>query len=143
MIKTCVVCGRSFKARVSNAKYCSDDCRRKAKNLRSRDQRKSQRKTYHKTCTVCGSVFETFTNNKIYCSKECKRSASLERRRIRDRNRPRPKRLKLTQKESVVGLCSICGKENVEVEVCPVCGFLVCVSCRDSSGTCKICNKDE
>ena len=139
MIKSCVVCGRSFKAGSSNAKYCSDDCRKEAKNLRAREQRKSQRKTYHKTCTVCGSPFETYNNNKIYCAKECKRSASLERRRIRDRNRPRPKRLTLTQKESVVGLCSICGNENVEVEVCPICGFLVCEGCRDTSAICKIC----
>ena len=142
MIKACVVCGRSFKAGSSNAKYCSDDCRRKAKNLRSREQRKSQRKTYHKTCTVCGTPFVTFTNNKIYCSKGCKRSASLERRRIRDRIKPRPERPKLHQKELVVDLCSICGNENVEVEVCPVCGFLVCARCRDSLGICKICTID-
>ena len=142
MIKSCVVCGHSFKAKTSNAKYCSDNCRRYAKNLRSREQRKSERITYHKTCAVCGSSFETFTNNKLYCSKECKRLASLERRRIRDRNRPRPKRLTVIKKESVIDLCSICGNENIEVEVCPVCGFLVCAICRDSSGICKICSSE-
>lgn len=131
MIITCVICGRTFKARASNAKYCSDDCRRKAKNLQSRAQKK-ERTPLHKSCVVCGKPFETFANNKMYCSRECKKAAE------RARKRTRPIRL-IVEKVKVFDLCSICGTEKVEVEECPVCGFLVCSDCRDLSGTCKIC----
>ena len=131
MIVTCVICGRSFNARTSNAKYCSDDCRRKAKNLKSRAQRK-ERTPLQKTCVICARSFETFANNKMYCSRECKKAA--ERRR----KRARPVR-SIVEKVEVFDLCSICGTENVQVEDCPVCGFPVCGNCRDSSGICKIC----
>lgn len=131
MIITCVICGRTFKARASNAKYCSDDCRRKAKNLQSRAQKK-ERTPLHKSCVVCGKPFETFANNKMYCSRECKKAAE------RARKRTRPIRL-IVEKVKVFDLCSICGTENIEVEECPVCGFLVCSDCRVLSGTCKIC----
>ena len=131
MIVTCVVCGRTFKSRASNAKYCSEDCRRKTRNLKSQAQRK-ERTLFVKTCLICGRSFETFTSNKLYCSKECKKTA--ERRR----KKTRPVRMTV-EKAEVFDLCSICGTENVQVGECPVCGFLVCSDCRDSSGTCKIC----
>ena len=49
------------------------------------------------------------------------------------KRRARPLRF-IVKKKGVFDLCSICGTENVEVEECPVCGFLVCNDCRDLSG---------
>ena len=131
MIVTCVVCGRTFKSRASNAKYCSDDCRRKARNQRSREQQK-ERTPFVKTCVICGRSYESFASNSKYCCRECKKTA--ERRR----KRTRPVRMTV-EKAEVFDLCSICGTENIQVEECPICGFLVCSDCRDSSGTCSIC----
>jgi hypothetical protein len=131
MIITCVICGHTFNARVSNAKYCSDDCRKKAKNLKSMERTK-KRKPFQKTCAFCGESFETLFSTKKYCSIHCKRKAANVKKR------KGPVKFRVEKKE-VFDLCSICGTENIQVEECPVCGFLVCNNCRDSSGTCKIC----
>jgi hypothetical protein len=131
MIITCVICGRTFKTRASNAKYCSDDCRRKAKNLKKMERRR-ERTPYQKTCAFCGESFETIVNHQKYCSIDCKRKAANIRKRMG------PVR-SIVETKNVFDLCSICGTENIEVEECPVCGFLVCSDCRDLSGTCKIC----
>lgn len=133
MIVKCDIYGHIFNARTSNAKYCSHDCGRKAKNLKSIERRK-ERKPFQKTCAFCGEPFEPLISIKKYCSIYCKRKAANERKRTG------PVRLRVETKE-VFDLCRICGTENVKVEECPVCGFLFCSNCRDSSGICKICAK--
>ena len=129
MIITCVICGRTINSRASNAKYCSRA--RKAKNLKSRERRK-EIKPFQKTCARCGESFETLVSTKKYCSVYCKRKMANIRKRTG------PVRFKV-EKKDVFDLCSICGTENVKVEECNDCSFLVCSSCRDSSGICKIC----
>lgn len=39
MIKICEICGKEFETKSKNAKYCSDDCRRAAKNAQRRKSR--------------------------------------------------------------------------------------------------------
>ena len=61
----CPVCGKTFTAKTSRAKFCSKTCNRKFFN----GQRK--RPTLTKTCPVCGKVFETARKEKVYCSNKC------------------------------------------------------------------------
>ena len=65
MIKTCPVCNCTFDTNISTKKYCSDRCRRDARNKRKRESR-----LYEKKCKYCG---ETFMGNDktVYCCEDC------------------------------------------------------------------------
>jgi predicted nucleic acid-binding Zn ribbon protein len=141
MNRNCVVCGRVFSPKANNAKYCSDECRLKARAIREKELRDSSRQVYHRTCPICGKSFVTKVVNKKYCSEECSREA--KRRRKKQRPKVKPVKLDPPAKETLRDICSVCGAENVTVEECKVCGFLVCAKCRDSTGTCKICATHE
>lgn len=76
--KTCVVCGETFLAGKSQARYCSNRCAKKAAREREK-QRKIvvvdgvKLKVYTKVCQCCG---ETFTSNAYqvqYCSDKCRK----------------------------------------------------------------------
>ncbi len=57
--KTCVVCGKTFKAHAPYQVFCSNDCRIKA---------------YTRTCPTCGKTFVAQNTGQKYCSFECRKS---------------------------------------------------------------------
>lgn len=68
----CQACTRPFDAERSDAKYCSDKCRQRAKRARDRADRWSR-------CPVCGEYFHNPTWRKKHCSPKCKQAAYRDR----------------------------------------------------------------
>ena len=89
--KVCVCCGKTFVAAHGNAKYCSEECRRKAKPP------KLQRDPIE--CPVCGKVFIPRDIKQKCCCKHC---GSIHYDRLRStRKKAQPH----------FGYCACCGKE--------------------------------
>lgn len=88
-VKECRSCGRKFRTSVHNEAYCSDECRKKAENLRDRIRRKKAaenrkpKEPIVKVCEICGREFKTLVHNKAYCSDQCHRKAEIVRERRR------------------------------------------------------------
>jgi HNH endonuclease len=61
---TCKICGKTFYSKVSNAVYCSDECRAKA---------------YKHVCVVCNKEFRSPYNNAKYCSDACKNKIMISK----------------------------------------------------------------
>jgi len=65
-IKICVQCGNEFEAKRSDAKFCSDKCRKRNK-----------RGTVEtKTCLICGKQFPT-DGKREYCPGACSETAQV------------------------------------------------------------------
>jgi len=133
--KTCHICGIQFESKANNTRYCSRECRLAMKK-RINIERRGPLKTYQKTCGFCGTAFETRVWNKKFCTDECYRQYHIHRKRA--------KRLSGLDVQSgssniLLGLCSICGKENILVVECPNCGYLCCADCRNAKGICSVC----
>lgn len=84
--RICLICGRTYVKviGVSFAKYCSEECRRKAGKLQGKIRHKlkykSKRKQYKPIrCIICGSEFIPLQRTSKYCSNRCKRKASAQR----------------------------------------------------------------
>ena len=69
---TCACCGRTFYKEVNNAKkYCTDECRQKAKRQRIA-ARKGNPQPAEKTCPICGKTFKPLHGyTQKYCGKDC------------------------------------------------------------------------
>ena len=74
MIKTCDICGKKFESKQGGRRYCSHDCRVKAR----------QRYLTERTCVICGKKFMT---NKYRptatCSKSCGNTYGHQVRRMK------------------------------------------------------------
>lgn len=72
MIKKCPVCGVEFETNIKNKKYCSDECRKQARNQRKREARLKEKK-----CKYCGKTF--IGNDKtVYCSDDCAKKSKQD-----------------------------------------------------------------
>ncbi|QOY37053.1 HNH endonuclease [Anaerobacillus isosaccharinicus] len=63
----CEYCGKEFERTVTKGRkkrFCDDNCRVYAKNLRFKNK-------YEHTCKQCGSIFTSHRKNDIYCSVSC------------------------------------------------------------------------
>lgn len=67
-MKKCTICGSSFDSGRTNAKYCSDRCRKKAKYL------SGKRLTI---CQYCGREFLASSVTTKYCSQKCSGTAQF------------------------------------------------------------------
>jgi hypothetical protein len=90
-VNTCAICKTSFETEWVKAKYCSNDCKKKAEKIQQRAKyyRKKARiekdplkkRKYLKMsemgtkafCANCNAIFETFGQNKKYCSDKCQK----------------------------------------------------------------------
>lgn len=72
-VKVCPICGNEFTGR---AKYCSHDCKLKARRLRYAT--KAEKAKVVKVCPICGTEFKGTSKDK-YCSDECAKSANLRK----------------------------------------------------------------
>lgn len=68
-VKVCPICGNEFTGR---AKYCSHECKLKAR--RSRYATKAEKAKVVKVCPICGTEFKGTSKDK-YCSDECANTA--------------------------------------------------------------------
>ena len=139
--KTCHICGKEFQSKAHNAKHCSRECKQEAKRKR-RISLRGPSKTFSRTCKQCGETFEARTAKKKYCSDECYRLATAERKRAK-RGTLQTKTLKKQSEEVFLGLCSVCGTDDVPVSECPECGYLSCDKCHDESRLCSVCSGEQ
>ena len=135
--KTCHICGKEFQSKANNARYCSRECKLETGRRRQTAIR-GPPKTYKRLCESCEESFETTATNKKYCSQECNRLAAATRKRAK-RGTPEKKSGREQSEEVFLGLCSVCGADDVPVSECPECGYLSCERCRNLSGLCNIC----
>lgn len=79
----CGICGKPFRKRKGNQKYCSDTCSYEALCRRTKAEyhKKAPPKT-ERTCPYCGIVFMPNTRAQKFCGKECRRLNELENKRI-------------------------------------------------------------
>ena len=135
--QTCHICGKEFQSKANNARYCSRECKLEIKRRR-RISLRGPSKVFSKTCERCGETFEASTANKKYCSQECYRLATVERKRAK-RGTLETKSGREQSEEVFLGLCSVCGADDIPVSECPECGYLSCERCCIPSGLCNIC----
>src|SRR5574344_687430 len=81
-IKHCVVCDKPFEMRSNSSRYCSEECKKEASNLRARERRRKKKKNKVKKCGYCSKEYEQEHSNQKYCSKGCGILARRERERI-------------------------------------------------------------
>ena len=75
MILTCVICGKPFTSYHSNAKYCSDECKKEGYRQwtkKQRELRDAENARKMLTCPICGKQFPMPRGRRKYCSPECK-----------------------------------------------------------------------
>lgn len=84
-IKHCVVCDKPFEMKSNNSRYCSEECKKEARNLRVRERRRKEKKNKVKKCVYCSKAYEQKHGRQKYCSTECKLLAQRqsERNRVR------------------------------------------------------------
>ena len=75
---TCKTCGKSFKAKHSNAMFCSPNCREKYYRKEKAEGRKREC-----VCKNCGGIFTTTRNDVKYCGEDCRRKFDRKRRKER------------------------------------------------------------
>lgn len=73
----CSCCDREFIQTTKIQKYCSDNCQKKASQIRRRDE--SKPKVYNRICPYCKVEFEARFHHRVYCSKLCALKAARER----------------------------------------------------------------
>lgn len=76
--KKCKICDKIFQPNSSTQKYCSDDCRKLAKNnRRNKYDREFLESIKIKQCVICGNEFEVNSRSirKKYCSEQCRTKA--------------------------------------------------------------------
>ena len=106
----CKICGREFKARHGNQRFCSCECRDESlrRSYRASNAKHKASRLHKVKCQKCGVEFETTSGRKKYCSEDCATAAKQEQNRASNRRHhrktyePKPKRLVK---------CENCGKE--------------------------------
>ena len=79
-MKTCLHCGIEYKSATSRSKYCSRNCKEKAK------QKRQYTPTSHihvdQTCENCGKICHRKQLNKV-CSRTCRTALNAEARKLK------------------------------------------------------------
>lgn len=96
--KVCAQCGERLRA--GQRKYCSGECRRRARYLRDK-QRLLREEVRMRYCAQCGQAFTPRTANQKYCSKACNNRATVVR------NNPQ------ATKAGEAAICACCGQAFV------------------------------
>lgn len=84
----CAVCGTYFVKEHNSQKYCSDECRRLARNAQARRWREETRPSGWSRCEICG---ERCPHGCKYCS-DCRKFMRDETASIRREERERLRR---------------------------------------------------
>lgn len=77
----CTICGSTFIAKRSDAKYCSEKCRTRSETIARTEKNRRERIINPKNCKVCGCEFvpNVMTPYQIYCSSKCLSTAMNKR----------------------------------------------------------------
>ena len=81
-IKHCEVCDKPFEMKSNNSRYCSEECKKEARNSRVRERRRKEKKNKVKKCAYCSKEYEQIHSNQKYCSTECGLLAKKEQDRM-------------------------------------------------------------
>ena len=81
-IKHCVLCDKPFEMKSNNSRYCSEECKKEARNSRVRERRRKEKKNKVKKCAYCSKEYEQIHSNQKYCSTECGLLARKEQDRM-------------------------------------------------------------
>lgn len=119
-MKTCEKCGQQFESRYPNQHYCSDQCKKQAKDAR-RYARKttkvdSARAVSNNVCVICKKTFETTSSSKKCCSDACSkiyRNFTLWRRSHKDKDLDYYLENARYHKQKQPVVCKVCGKEFI------------------------------
>lgn len=85
----CKTCGKTFTQTHHRQKYCSDDCRNKARKIQNKNNqvqwRKKQNKKILVKCKWCGEYFVRTeqSTRKFFCSEKCRKE--MDKKCNRDR----------------------------------------------------------
>lgn len=84
----CIVCGKEFKGR-TDAKYCSDKCRKENDRRKSNEYLKSKHKNKKHICKECGKEFIPEYGNKrrTFCSDTCLKEYVHQLSKVRRRRK--------------------------------------------------------
>jgi len=119
-IITCVICGKQFKGKTKQQKYCSDECRKEKKRQDARKYAEAKRKLVNKQvkCKECGKEFVPEYGNKRreFCSKLCfkryNRRIGKAVRRARIKGRPYEMFDPVEIFERDKWRCQLCGRKT-------------------------------
>lgn len=141
--KVCSQCGEKFKTNRNDIRYCSDECRYKAKLIRNSERREFNLRSISeivRTCVYCKKDYISNNNSQMYCSDKCKRTVNNERASNRIKNCTRSCKIcgkEFKPKRSLFNFCSIqCkeksnlnkygnnlfGRKTILKTKCPMCG---------------------
>src|SRR5574344_2867218 len=81
-IKHCVVCDKPFEMKSNSSRYCSEECKKEARNLRARERRRKEKKNKVKKCGYCSKEYKQEHSRQKYCSTECGLLARKEQDRM-------------------------------------------------------------
>lgn len=81
--RLCAWCGRCVYYRGHPSRYCSDECRQRARNERRRADSELAR---HRRCVQCGQPFRSSRKDTRYCSARC-RVAGHRQRQAQERSK--------------------------------------------------------
>lgn len=76
-IMTCEICGKTFKSKVHNAKFCSRRCFLDSLKMKYSQKNKCKNTPITKKCICCGNEFKTTNKSKKYCSEKCRMKTFL------------------------------------------------------------------
>ena len=81
-IKHCEVCDKPFEMKSNSSRYCSEECKKEARNSRARERRRKEKKNKDKKCAYCSKEYEQKHGRQKYCSTEGKLLAKKEQDRM-------------------------------------------------------------
>ncbi|MBQ3411965.1 MAG: recombinase family protein [Oscillospiraceae bacterium] len=112
-MRNCVFCGNEYWPTSSTQRYCSDNCKNEAQQMRNgRPWEKHDGHPFaQKKCEVCGNLFWPTNSKNTLCSDVCReirRSMRYKQRLERDKEERSRNRVPLKEME-----CSYCGKKFI------------------------------
>ncbi len=121
-MRTCLHCGKEYKASMIRQKWCSASCRCAAWRIRA--GRIQTKQKHAKICSYCSRTFETINPRKQYCSDSCRRSHNWDKWErlhpdaVKALNKRKQKRRRKALRQVVMkaygGKCSCCGETQTE-----------------------------
>lgn len=106
--KICVICGKSFPAKMVTQKVCGEECRMeyKRRDARERGKLREHREHPEAVCAICGKSFMQKNNVQKYCGPACLIEADKLRRKKKTE-------AAAEERQKAGRICPACGKSFV------------------------------
>jgi hypothetical protein len=109
----CLICGRPFRRRGADRRYCGRSCIDKAFAIRKAGNGAGPNAHRHRTCAHCGVTFEPLNPQAEYCSRACRVAVAMA---VRRSNGPQPnlrwraeKAARAEAEAATPRRCKVCG----------------------------------